>query len=57
MGYLTNAAAAVREIGTEQAEAMGKKFGTDWIVQSFAPKVIEVYNQEKLPFNHRMSCL
>lgn len=36
---------------------MGKSFGTDWIVSSFLPKVVDVFNTERVPYNYRMTCL
>jgi len=57
MSYLNNTAAAVRETGIIQAEYMGKKFGADWIISNYLPKVVENYNIEKHPYNYRMSCL
>jgi hypothetical protein len=36
---------------------MGAKFGPDWIVQNYLPKVNESYSVDKQPFNYRMSAL
>lgn len=33
VNYLTNTAAAVRDMGITQAELMGNKYGADWVVQ------------------------
>lgn len=55
--YLVSTAAAVREQGVESAELMAKKFGVDWALQNFIPKVVEKYGEDKLPYNHRISCL
>jgi len=36
---------------------MGKKFGAEWIIQSFIPKVLEAFNHEKQPCHFRITCL
>jgi hypothetical protein len=57
IGFLTNSASAVREMGIVQAAAIGKKFGPEWIIGSFIPKVVEAFNHDKQPFNYRITCL
>ena len=57
MAYTTNTAASVREMGVTCSVDMGKKFGADWIVKSFIPKIVENYNADKMPFNYRITCL
>lgn len=47
MQYLTNPAAAVREMGVLKVQAMSSSFKSDWVATSFIPKVIETYNAEK----------
>jgi hypothetical protein len=36
---------------------MATNFKSDWVCNSFLPKIIETYSTEKLGFNYRMSCL
>jgi hypothetical protein len=57
MSYLNNTAAAVRETGILQAQYMGQKFGADWIISNYLPKLVENYNIDKQPYNYRMCCL
>lgn len=47
VSYLTNSAAAVRDMGIQQAKEIGKKFGPEWIISAFIPKVIEAFNHDK----------
>jgi hypothetical protein len=55
--YLTNSVSAVRDMGITQASTMGKKFGSDWIISVFIPKVVAAFNLDKQPFNYRITCL
>jgi hypothetical protein len=34
-------------MGISQAEVMGKKFGSDWIIANFVPRVVAAFNVEK----------
>ena len=57
MQYLTNTAASVREMGIEKAGEMAQKFGSDWVMNNFIPKVVECYNVEQQGYNYRMCSL
>lgn len=47
LSYLTNTAASVREMGIKKARELAEKFKGEWILNSFIPKVIENYNNDK----------
>jgi hypothetical protein len=47
MSYLTNSAAAVRVEGVSRSAQIASKFGSEWVMTSFVPKVNESYNAEK----------
>jgi hypothetical protein len=47
MGFLTNSAAAVRSEGIDRAKKLAEKFGADWIMINFVPKVVESFNADK----------
>ena len=57
MQYLTNTAASVREMGIEKSAEMAQKFGSDWVLTSYIPKVVESYNVEQQGYNYRMCAL
>lgn len=57
MQYLTNTAAAVREMGISKVKQMAVQFKSDWVISSFVPKIVECYNLDKQGFNYRMACL
>ena len=57
MSYLTNTAAAVREMGIAKAEHVGKAFGHSWIADNFVPKVIKTYEEDQLGYNFRMTAI
>ena len=44
MNYLTNTAAAVREMGIFKLKEMAKQFKGDWVISNFIPKFVECYN-------------
>lgn len=44
MNYLTNTAAAVREMGILKLKEMAKQFKGDWVISNFIPKIVECYN-------------
>jgi serine/threonine-protein phosphatase 2A regulatory subunit A len=44
MNYLTNTAAAVREMGIFKLKEMAKQFKGDWVISNFIPKIVECYN-------------
>ncbi len=47
MQYLTNTAAAVREMGILKLKKMATQFKTEWVVTAFVPKIIEQFNVDK----------
>ena len=57
MSYLSNTAASVRETGIRKVRELADKYKGDWVVNSFIPKVNEVYNVDKQGYNYRMCCL
>jgi hypothetical protein len=57
MGYLTNNAAAVREMGITKVKKMAEQFHKEWVMGCFIPKIQEEYHKEKQSFNIRMCCL
>lgn len=57
MQYLTNTAAAVREMGIAKVKQIAVQFGSEWVISAFVPKIIECYNMDKQGFNYRMACL
>ena len=57
MHYLTNTAASVREMGIKKVAFMAISFKSDWVMNSFLPKIVETYAIEKQGFNFRMACL
>lgn len=57
MGYLTNTAASVRQIGIQKSEILAKNFKQDWIITEYIPVVINHYNVDKKGYNYRMCCL
>lgn len=57
MQYLTNTAAAVREMGIRKVQKMAEQFTGTWVTTFFVPKIADCYNTEKIGFNYRMACL
>lgn len=57
MSYLTNTAAAVREMGIQKAESVGKAFGSNWIAENFVPKVIKTYEEDQMGYNFRLTAI
>lgn len=47
LSYLTNTASSVRDMGIKKARELAEKFKSEWILNSFIPKVIENYNNDK----------
>ena len=45
--YMTNPAAAVREMGVKKVKALGEAFGADWITNTLVPKAVESFNVEQ----------
>lgn len=57
LSYLSNTAASVRETGIKKVKELADKYKSEWVVNSFIPKVNEVYNTDKQGYNYRMCCL
>jgi len=55
--YLSNTAASVRDMGVKKARELAEKFKGEWVLATFIPKVIEIYNVDKQGYNYRMCCL
>lgn len=55
--YLTNTAAAVREMGIQKAESVAKAFGSTWIADHFVPKVVKTYEEDQMGYNFRMTAI
>ena len=57
ISYLSNTAASVREMGIKKSKELAEKFKGDWIINSYIPRVIEMFNVDKQGYNYRMCCL
>lgn len=57
MGYLTNTAASVRQMGIEKSALLAQNFKQDWIMDSYIPTVSQHYSVDKKGYNYRMCCL
>lgn len=57
MGYLTNTAASVRQMGIEKSSILAKAFKSDWIMAEYIPVVNNHYTVDKKGYNYRMCCL
>lgn len=44
-------------MGITKSKDLAEKFGKDWIISSFVPKVTENYNIDKQGYNYRMCSL
>ena len=47
LAYLTNSAAAVREIGIKKVREIAAEFKQEWVMTNFIPKITETYNVDK----------
>ena len=47
MGYLTNTAASVRQMGILKSFDLAKTFKTDWVMNEYIPVVINHYSVDK----------
>lgn len=45
--YMSNTAASVREMGIKKSKDLAKKFRAEWIMTSYIPRVIEMFNVDK----------
>jgi len=57
MGYLTNTAASVRQMGIEKSAILAQNFKQDWIMSEYIPVVNNHYTVDKKGYNYRMCCL
>ena len=57
MGYLTNTAASVRQMGIEKSALLAQNFKQDWIMNQYIPAVVNHYTIDKKGYNYRMCCL
>lgn len=57
MGYLTNTAASVRQMGIQKSSLLAKEFKGDWIMTEYIPVVNNHYTVDKKGYNYRMCCL
>lgn len=55
--YMSNTAASVRDMGIKKVKELAEKFKADWIMSSFIPRVVEMFNVDKQGYNYRMCCL
>jgi|LauGreDrversion4_2_1035121.scaffolds.fasta_scaffold355762_1 serine/threonine-protein phosphatase 2A regulatory subunit A len=54
---MSNTAASVRDTGVKKVKELADKYKGDWVISSFIPKVVEIYNTDKQGYNYRMTCL
>jgi len=57
MGYLTNTAASVRQMGITKSAVLAQAFKQDWIMADYIPTVNNHFNVDKKGYNYRMCCL
>jgi serine/threonine-protein phosphatase 2A regulatory subunit A len=57
MGYLTNTAASVRQMGIIKSASLAAQFKQDWIMTEYIPVVANHYSVDKKGYNYRMCCL
>ena len=57
MGYLTNTAASVRQMGILKSASLAAQFKQDWIMTEYIPVVANHYSVDKKGYNYRMCCL
>lgn len=57
LSYMSNTAASVREMGIKKTKEIADKFKSDWVMQNFIPRVVEMFNIDKQGYNYRMCCL
>lgn len=55
--YMSNTAAAVREMGVRKSALLAQEFRDDWITKEFIPHVQQNYHTENKGYNFRMCCL
>jgi hypothetical protein len=55
--FMTNSAAAVRDMGIQKVPLLMQKFGYQFAKEYLMKEAEKVYNQEKCPFHFRISCL
>lgn len=47
MSYLDNSAASVREMAIVKVGHLAEQFKSDWVLNSFVPKVIDSFNKDQ----------
>ena len=57
MGYLTNTAASVRQMGINKSAVLAQNFKQDWVINEYIPVVTSHYTVDKKGYNYRMCCL
>jgi serine/threonine-protein phosphatase 2A regulatory subunit A len=57
LGYLSNTASSVRNMGITKSEKLAEQFGPDYIINEYVPVVINSFRAEKKGYNYRMCCL
>lgn len=57
MGYLTNTAASVRQMGIQKSAILAAQFKQEWIMSEYIPVVNNHYSVDKKGYNYRMCCL
>lgn len=57
LSYMSNTAAAVREMGVTKSALLAREFREDWITKEFLPQVQQNYHAEKKGYNYRICCL
>ncbi len=57
MGYLTNTAASVRQMGIQKSAILAQHFKQDWVISDYIPVVHNHYTVDKKGYNYRMCCL
>ena len=57
MGYLTNTAASVRQMGITKSGILAAAFKNEWVMNEYIPVVINHFSLDKKGYNYRMCCL
>jgi serine/threonine-protein phosphatase 2A regulatory subunit A len=57
MGYMSNTAASVRNMGVAKSAILAENFSQEWVLTEYIPMVVEHYKVDKKGYNYRMCCL
>ena len=57
MGYLTNTAASVRQMGVTKSAVLAAAFKGEWVMNEYIPVVNNHFSIDKKGYNYRMCCL